>query len=180
MKFIPLALTGAYEVQLEPRRDARGLFARTYCAAEFAQHRLNTSWPQMNMSVSLGAGTVRGLHFQREPAAEIKLVRCLRGRALDVIVDLRSGSRTYGQHLALELCAETRNAIYIPKGFAHGFQTLEEEVELQYLHSTPYAPGHEGGISPTDPDLAIAWPLAIHQMSERDMALPPLSEVTPL
>lgn len=180
MIFTPLDLNGAYQVQLEPRADARGLFARTYCAQEFGQQGLNTFWPQMNMSVSRGAGTVRGLHFQREPAAEIKLVRCLRGRALDVIVDLRAGSRTYGQHLTLELCSETRNAIYIPKGFAHGFQTLEEEVELQYLHSTPYAPGHEGGINPKDPNLAVAWPLAIHLMSERDTNLPPLSEISPL
>lgn len=180
MKFVPLALNGAYEVLLAPRRDPRGLFARIYCAAEFGEHGLNSNWPQMNMSVTIGAGTVRGLHFQREPSAEVKLVRCLRGRALDVIVDLRAGSRTYGQHLALELNADSRNAIYIPKGFAHGFQTLEEEVELQYLHSTPYAPGHEGGINPKDASLAIAWPLAIHQLSERDMALPPLSEISPL
>jgi dTDP-4-dehydrorhamnose 3,5-epimerase len=180
MKFIPLPLSGAFEIKIEPRKDPRGFFARFYCDDEFAAHGLNTDWPQMNISFSRDAGTMRGLHFQRGEGAEIKLVRCLRGKAHDVIVDLRSGSDTFGQHATVVLDAEKRNAIYIPKGFAHGFQTLQDDVELQYLHSTRYGPGFEGGVNMMDPDLAIPWPLTAAQMSERDLSLPPFSEVQPL
>lgn len=180
MKFIPLPLSGAFEIQIEPREDARGFFARFYCDNEFAAQGLVTGWPQMNVSFSRDAGTLRGMHFQREEGAEVKLVRCLRGKAHDVIVDLRAGSDTLGQHTTVLLDADTRNAIYIPKGFAHGFQTLQNDVELQYLHSTPYAPGFEGGINVMDPDLGIRWPLPVAQLSERDQTLPALSEVQPI
>ncbi|WP_370402004.1 dTDP-4-dehydrorhamnose 3,5-epimerase [Sulfitobacter sp. JB4-11] len=180
MIFDPLPLEGAYEVLLEPRGDARGFFARFYCDDEFTRHGLNTHWPQMNISVTRTLGTLRGLHFQRGAAAEVKLVRCLQGRAYDVIVDLRQGSDTFGQHVTVELDAERRNSVYIPQGFAHGFQALEDEVELQYLHSHPYAADHEGGVNVMDPDLAIHWPLPPATLSERDKNLPPLSVVTPL
>ncbi|GAB5436933.1 dTDP-4-dehydrorhamnose 3,5-epimerase [Falsiruegeria mediterranea] len=180
MKFEPLPLKGAYEIHLERREDDRGFFARMYCDDEFAAQGLNTTWVQMNVSLSREAGTLRGMHFQREPAAEIKLVRCLRGRAFDVIVDLRAGSDTYGQHCHVLLDQDALNAIYVPKGFAHGFQTLSDDTELQYCHSTAYAPGHEGGVNPLDPDLGIAWPRPVTVLSDRDQNLPPLAECTAL
>ncbi|QBF29805.1 dTDP-4-dehydrorhamnose 3,5-epimerase [Thalassococcus sp. S3] len=180
MIFRSLPLDSAMEVTLQRRGDARGFFARTFCEDEFASQGLNTRWVQMNISLSAEQGTVRGLHFQRPPSAEVKLVRCLRGRALDVIVDLRKSSATFGHHCALELDAEARNAIYIPEGFAHGFQTLTDETELQYMHSHRYAPQDEGGINPLDKSLSIDWPLPISQLSDRDAALPGLKECEPL
>lgn len=172
MKFRPLSLPGAVEVSLERREDPRGFFARIFCEAEFKQAGLNTAWVQMNMSHSVAKGTLRGLHFQREPASEVKLVRCIRGAVWDVIVDLRAGSDSYGQYCAVTLEASTGNAIYIPKGFAHGFQTLTAEAELMYFHSAAYAPDHEGGINPFDPGLGIDWPLPAANVSDRDRELP--------
>tara|TARA_R110000787_G_scaffold47710_2_gene115463 strand:+ start:2069 stop:2611 length:543 start_codon:yes stop_codon:yes gene_type:complete len=180
MIFKPLSLEGAFEVLLERRIDERGFFSRFYCAEEFSKHGLNITWTQMNLSLTRGIGSLRGLHFQRGIAAEVKLVRCLRGRVYDVIVDLREGSNSFGRHVGVELDAERRNSIYIPKGFAHGFQTLEDEVELQYFHSEPYSPEHEGGINLMDPDLAIDWPLPLAQLSERDKNLPTFAEILPL
>lgn len=180
MIFKPLLLDGAFEVMLEPRGDERGYFSRFYCDEEFSKHGLNTDWAQMNLSLTRGLGSLRGLHFQRGGAAEIKLVRCLRGRIYDVIVDLRKRSNSYGQHVGVELDAERRNSIYIPKGFAHGFQTLEDEVELQYFHSEPYSPNQEGGVNLMDCDLEINWPLPPAHMSERDKSLPALTEISPL
>ncbi|MFT7595260.1 MAG: dTDP-4-dehydrorhamnose 3,5-epimerase [Paracoccaceae bacterium] len=176
MRFAPLSLAGAYEVTLERREDARGFFARIFCEQEFEQAGLNTRWVQMNMSHSNAKGTVRGMHFQRDPAAEVKLVRCLRGAVWDVIVDLRAGSDSYGKICTVTLEAASGNAIYIPKGFAHGFQTLTPDAELQYFHSAVYAPDCEGGISPFDPDLAIDWPLPAVSVSDRDRDLPALAE----
>lgn len=180
MIFRRLSLSGVYEVQIEPREDARGLFARFFCEKEFAAHDLNTHWAQMNISVSNKTGTLRGLHFQRPPHCEVKLVRALRGQVLDVIVDLRAGSPDFGRHVSVILDARLRNAIYIPKGFAHGFQSLTDDVELQYFHSVPYAPGSEGGVQALDPKLGIVWPVPITQLSPRDMDLPPLEEVAPI
>lgn len=180
MIFNDLPLSGACEITLEKHRDDRGSFARMYCADAFAAHGLNTNWVQMNLSFNTASGTLRGLHFQREPAAEAKLVRATRGRALDVIVDLRQGSPGFGQHCQITLDADTGNAVYIPKGFAHGFQTLGEDCELLYFHSTPYRPGFEGGINPLDPDLGIGWPLPPVHMSPRDRALGPLQDCRPL
>lgn len=180
MKFTPLALSGAYEVTLAKHGDARGFFARIFCEEEFAQAGLNTRWVQMNMSHSTAKGTVRGLHFQRDPMAEVKLVRCLRGVVCDVIVDLRAGSKSYGRHCGVTLEATSGNAVYIPKGFAHGFQTLTPDAELQYFHSAPYAPGYEGGVNPLDPELAIDWPLPAVCVSDRDRDLPRLADVAVL
>lgn len=180
MIFSPLALDGAFEIQIEPRGDARGLFARIFCEEEFARHKLNTSWAQMNISISAKAGTVRGLHFQRSPHAEVKLVRALRGRVFDIIVDLRAGSSGYGQHAVVTLDAEQRNAIYIPEGFAHGFQALTDNCELQYFHSAAYAPQAESGIQALDPALKINWPLPVSVRSGRDEALARLEETNPL
>lgn len=180
MIFDPLPLDGAYEINLERREDARGFFARIFCEQEFAAQGLNTAWVQMNVSMSRQAGTLRGMHFQRPPAAEVKLIRCLRGLALDVIVDCRAGSDSYGQFCSVTLDPERRNAIYVPEGFAHGFQTLAPDTELQYFHSAAYAPAQEGGINPFDPDLNIDWPLPPVNLSDRDRALPALKECDPL
>lgn len=180
MIFRDLPLSGACEITPEMREDARGYFARIYCDEEFGAHGLNTEWVQINLSHNTAKGTLRGLHFQREPAAEVKLVRCIHGRVCDVIVDLRDDSDSYGQHCAVTLDAGTGNAIYVPKGFAHGFQTLDMECQLQYCHSSAYKPGHEGGINPLDPDLGIDWPLCPTNMSERDRALGPFKECAPL
>jgi len=180
MKFRELSLSGAWEINIERREDARGFFARSYCDREFSDHGLNTTWVQMNVSFSLIKGTLRGLHFQRDTAAEVKLVRCSRGRVFDVIVDLRSGSPTFGQHCSVVLDSELRNSIYIPVGFAHGFQTLSDGCELQYSHSSAYQIGHEGGVNALDPTLDIAWPLPPTVMSDRDRDLVPLTECKPL
>jgi len=180
MKFVPLSLNGAYEVLIEPHQDARGFFSRFYCNREFKACGLNTEWVQMNLSMSNEVGTLRGMHFQRGEGAEVKLVRCIRGRAFDVILDLRGGSSTFGQHAVIKLDAQTHNSIYIPKGIAHGFQALEDTVELQYLHSNYYDQHYEGGIDALDKDLEILWPLPVTKRSERDMNLLPLSKVSPL
>lgn len=176
----PLALSGSHEVQIEPKADERGMFARIFCSREFADSGLNTEWPQMNVALSIQAGTLRGMHFQRAPYAECKLVRALRGRAHDVIVDLRSGSESFGQHIALELDSEVRNAIYVPEGFAHGYQALTANCELQYFCSSPYAPEAEGGVQALDSELGIQWPLPVTVRSQRDQELPPCSKVPPL
>jgi len=180
MIFTELPLSGAYGIVPEKRGDARGFFARIFCEEEFGNLGLNTGWAQMNISHSAEAGTLRGLHFQRPPMAEVKLIRCMAGRVLDVILDLRHGSPTFGQHTSVTLDAATHNAIYVPEGFAHGFQTLVPGCELQYFHSVPHAPDHEGGVTPLDPRLGIDWPLPVARMSERDRALPKLTEVSPL
>lgn len=180
MIFTPLPIAGAFRVELERRGDARGFFARLYCAEEFAAQGLCTSWVQMNTSLSHRAGTLRGLHFQRPPAAEAKLVRCLRGAIHDVLVDLRAGSPTYGHWHAERLSDDNRAMLYIPEGCAHGFQTLVPETELFYMHSAPYSPAHEGGLHHADPDLAIDWPLPVADLSGRDAQFPMLKDLEPI
>lgn len=180
MKFVPLSLSGAFRVELERRGDARGFFARMFCSGEFADHGLCTSWVQMNTSYSQAKGTLRGLHFQRPPMAEAKLVRCLKGAIYDVIVDLREGSATYGRHEALTLDDDNRSMVYIPQGFAHGFQTLAPDTELLYLHSQVYSPAHEGGLHHADPEIGIAWPLPPSEISERDRGFAPLKDLEPI
>ncbi len=175
MIFRPLPLPGAFEIEIAPHEDTRGLFARIFCEKEFSARGLATRWVQMNVSLSREAGTLRGMHFQRPPAAEVKLVRCLRGRAYDVIVDLRRDSASFGRHCAVTLDPGRRNAIYVPEGFAHGFQALKPDTELMYFHSAAYAPEHEGGVNALDPALGIDWPLAPVNLSPRDRALPPLN-----
>lgn len=180
MIFTPLPLEGAYEISIEPRVDARGFFARIFCRREFRERGLNADWEQVNTALSAAAGTLRGLHFQRAPDGEAKLVRVLRGKALDVVVDLRGGSASRGRHAAVTLDAEARNAVYVPEGFAHGYQTLTEDCELQYFCSASHAPESEGGLQALDPALGIRWPLPVSARSKRDIGLPPLYEVRPL
>jgi dTDP-4-dehydrorhamnose 3,5-epimerase len=180
MIFTPLELAGAYRVDIEKREDTRGFFARTFCRSEFSERGMTTDWVQINTSFNLMSGTIRGMHFQRPPVAETKLIRCVRGAVFDVIVDLRAGSAQYGQWQSVELTADNRSAIYIPEGFAHGFQTLEPDTELLYFHSAPYNETHSDGLNPLDTKLAISWPLGKGLLSQRDLALPQLSDLEPI
>jgi dTDP-4-dehydrorhamnose 3,5-epimerase len=170
MRFVPTSIAGAFDVRHDVRSDPRGRFKRQYCEAEFAAAGLNTRWVQVNHSVTLGRGSVRGMHFQRPPKAEAKLVSCTYGRAFDVAVDLRRGSETFLKWAAVEIDEAT--SFYLPEGCAHGFQALTDEVHLIYQHSAAYAPVAEGGVRHDDPALAIAWPLPIGTVSDRDRAFP--------
>ncbi|HRH95825.1 MAG TPA: dTDP-4-dehydrorhamnose 3,5-epimerase [Prosthecobacter sp.] len=176
MKFHPATLEGVLIVEPEPRRDERGFLARTYCEREFAAQGLNTRWVQQNHTSTRQKGSVRGMHWQAEPLPEIKLVRCLAGRVLDVIVDVRPNSPTFGKWHAEELSAENMRALYIPAGFAHGFQCLEDTCELFYLMSEFYQPDLARGLRCDEPQVGIAWPLSILNLSPRDASLPLLSE----
>ena len=173
MRFVETRLRGAYLVELEPREDDRGSFARTWCHEELAAAGLSTEVSQCSVSRNTKAGTLRGLHFQEAPHEEVKLVRCTRGVIFDVIVDLRRGSESEGQWIGVELTAEAGNALYVPKGFAHGFQTLVDESEVFYMMSDPYAPGASLGVRWDDPGFGIEWPSAESRtISERDRAWP--------
>ncbi len=174
-RFHPIYLQGAYLVEPIVRSDNRGWFFRSYASEAFETAGLTTQWLQMNHSFTQTAGTIRGMHFQHPPYAEIKLVRCLAGAVYDVIVDLRQGSATFLQWFGTELTAQNKQALYIPQGFAHGFQTLTPDCELAYQHSTAYQPGAEGGIPYNDERLAIQWPLPVSIISARDAAHPLLT-----
>jgi len=180
MKFTPLHLLGAYRVDLERKSDERGSFARLFCREEFRQAGLADIWSQCNVSRSVQKGTLRGLHFQRPPRADAKLVKCMTGAVFDVIVDLRKGSDTFAHWTSLTLTAELGEMIYIPAGFAHGFQTLTDRAELLYFHSDSYSPENEGGLRYDDRRVGIAWPLEVSTLSERDRTLPTLSNVEPI
>jgi dTDP-4-dehydrorhamnose 3,5-epimerase len=177
MKFVETCLPGAFIIEIEPHVDTRGFFARTFCPEEFRAHGLETSLAQCSLSLSREKGTLRGLHFQWAPWGEVKLVRCVRGAILDVIVDLRPGSPTFGQHAAVELSAENRRALYVPKAFAHGLQTLVEDTEVYYQISHAHVPESVAGIQATDPALGIKWPLPLTQRSDKDLGLPKLAEL---
>lgn len=172
MIFEETAIGGCFLIALEPRGDERGAFARTMCRDEFSRHGLSGEFVQQNMSVTALAGTVRGLHFQQPPHCEAKLVRCVRGAVLDVVVDLRAGSASHLRHVRVELGDANGRQIYIPPGCAHGFQTLVDDVEMTYLMSAAYAPACEAGLRHDDPVLAIEWPLPVTQVSARDAAFP--------
>jgi dTDP-4-dehydrorhamnose 3,5-epimerase len=163
-----LPLSGLIRVERHSIGDSRGCFSRLFCAEELSAAGWNKPIAQINHSYSAKKGTVRGMHFQRPPHAEMKLVSCIRGEVWDVAVDLRVGSSTFLHWHAERLSAENRCALLIPEGFAHGFQTLSDDVELLYCHSQSYQPVAEGGINPTDPHLGIAWPLPISDLSARD------------
>ena len=173
----PTAITGVVELISQPFRDARGAFLNAFRRQEpvWTQVWGDRSITQVNLSRTEAVGSVRGLHLQRPPHSEAKLVRCVRGRVWDVAVDLRRGSPSYGHWQAVELSAEAGNALLIPEGCAHGFQVLEPGSELLYLHSGAWVPEAETGVHCCDPQLAIAWPLPPAQLSERDQALPPLA-----
>lgn len=168
MRFEETPLTGAFVIEIEPHADDRGFFARTYCAREFEEHGLETRVVQANLSYNRSKGTLRGMHYQAPPAGEAKLVRCIRGAIHDVIVDLRPDSPTYLQHVGVDLTAENRRALFVPALFAHGFQTLEDEVEVFYQVSEFYTPGAERGLRHDDPALGISWPLPVSEISDKD------------
>lgn len=172
MIFTPTDIEGVVVVTPEPRADARGFFARTFCAREFGAAGLRPLVAQANVSFNHAAGTLRGLHFQLPPAAEAKLVRCTRGRVYDVAVDLRPSSPTYLRHVGVVLDADERNALYVPEGCAHGYLTLTDAVEVAYQVSEFYAPGVESGLRWDDPALGIAWPGEVRVISEKDAAWP--------
>ncbi|MDY7000426.1 MAG: dTDP-4-dehydrorhamnose 3,5-epimerase [Thermodesulfobacteriota bacterium] len=175
MKFHETPLKGAYVVEPEPFFDARGGFARIFCQKELAGAGLGCDIVQANRSVNAKAGCVRGLHYQSPPKAETKMVTCIRGAVRDVIVDLRRGSSTFLQWFGKTLTAENMLLIYAPAGFAHGFQTLEDNSELLYLHTEFYSPDHEDGIRHDDPLLGIDWPLEPTGVSDRDRSHPLLT-----
>jgi dTDP-4-dehydrorhamnose 3,5-epimerase len=176
MRFEPTPLSGAYLVHLDPRVDPRGTFARAFCAQEFAAHGLETSFVQANISSNVHAGTVRGMHFQREPHAEVKLVRCVKGAIYDVIVDMREGSLTQLRSFGAELSEDNGLMLYVPKGFAHGYQTLTDGATAFYMVSSFYAPDVEGGLRFNDPKLSIQWPRNVSDTSDKDATWPLLPD----
>jgi dTDP-4-dehydrorhamnose 3,5-epimerase len=169
MIFTSTQLKGALVVDIEPREDERGFFARTWCRQELAAQGLDTEIAQENLSYNRVRGTVRGLHFQHPPHEENKIVRCTRGAIFDVIIDLRADSSSYLQWQGFELTAENRRALYIPKGFAHGFQTLVDHCEIVYQISAFHAPAAAAGYRYDDSAFRIAWPLPVTMISERDL-----------
>lgn len=169
-------LPGLMQIQRQPLADARGALTRLFCAQELADAGWHGPIAQINHTHTVQRGTVRGLHYQRPPAAEAKLVSCLHGAVWDVVVDLRAGSPTFLRWYATELSAENHTALLIPPGCAHGFQTLQDHTELLYLHSALHTPSCEAAVHISEPQLAIAWPLPIANLSARDAAhalLPP-------
>ena len=172
MIFKETSLKGSYVLTLEPVEDERGWFTRTYCKNEFLAIGHNKEWVQMNHSFTKQKGTVRGMHYQRPPYGEIKLVRCIAGSVYDVIIDLRADSATYLQYFGIELSAVNKKMIYIPEGFAHGFQALSNDAELIYHHSQFYLPGVEAGVIYNEPAINIKWPLELTNISERDNSHP--------
>ena len=168
MHLSPTPIAGVFEAQTDPFRDQRGRLTRLFCLNDLRDAHADRPIVQINHSLTHQLGTVRGLHFQRPPHAEAKWIRCLRGRVFDVAVDLRQGSPTLLQWYACELDADRQNAIFIPEGCAHGFQTLEPNSELLYLHTAAYVPNAEGGLRYDDPRIGIAWPLPIGDVSDRD------------
>ncbi len=172
MHFLPTKFDGAVLLEIDPHRDERGFFARTFCEREFAQHGMETRFVQHSISQTSLKASVRGMHFQKGAASEVKLVSCRRGAIVDVIIDLRQNSPTFGQWQGFELTADARNSLYIPKGFAHGFQSLMDDVEVNYLISDFYAPDAAAGYRYDDPAFAITWPLPVSVISEKDRTWP--------
>jgi dTDP-4-dehydrorhamnose 3,5-epimerase len=173
MRFVPLDLNGPYLIELDRHEDDRGFFARTWCREEFAEHGLDPKVAQCSLSRNTHAGTLRGMHFQRYPHAETKVVRCTRGAIFDVIIDLRETSSSRGRWFGAILDAEQGTALYIPHGFAHGFQSLVDDSDVLYLISEPYAPASSDGVRWDDPAFGIEWPEAVRRtISSRDDAWP--------
>jgi len=172
MKFQPLSLDGAYLIDPEPVADERGMFARNFCGREFAARGLDPRIAQCSTSYNRRRGTLRGMHYQVAPFAEAKLVRCVRGTIHDVIIDLRRDSATHMRWIAVELSAENARMLYIPAGFAHGFQTLTDDTEVFYQISQWYSPEHARGVRWNDEALGIHWPLADPIISDKDRSYP--------
>lgn len=172
MKFHPTPIAGAHLVELERRGDDRGFFARVFCQDEFGAAGLATSFVQVNNSTSAKRGTLRGLHYQLPPSAEVKLVRCIRGALYDAIVDLRPDSASFGQWFGAELNDDNRLMMYVPRGCAHAILTLRDDTEVLYMVSATYAPGSERGVRFDDPRFSIEWPVEPVEISPKDRAWP--------
>lgn len=170
MIFEPTSLKGVYIVNPQPMVDKRGWFARTFCKEEFGQIGHTKEWVQMNHSFTNEKGSIRGMHYQIPPHSEIKMVRCIAGAVWDVVLDIRKESDTFLKWTGIELSAENKKMIYIPEGFAHGFQAQTNNCELIYLHSAFYTPEFERGIRHDDPLINIRWPLPVTEVSERDLS----------
>ncbi|HEV7969218.1 MAG TPA: dTDP-4-dehydrorhamnose 3,5-epimerase [Candidatus Acidoferrales bacterium] len=172
MNFFAVPLQGACVIEIEPIADERGFFARTWCAEEFKSHGLNPNLAQCSISFNQQKGTVRGMHYQERPFEEAKLIRCPSGAIYDVLVDLRRASPTYCKWFATELTAANRKMLYVPEGFAHGFQTLTDGAEVFYQISETYRPAHSRGVRWNDPLFGIEWPIRDLIISERDRTFP--------
>jgi dTDP-4-dehydrorhamnose 3,5-epimerase len=177
MIFTETPLAGAFIVDADVFRDSRGFFARTFCQREFEARALDTGVGQGNFAFNHSPGTLRGMHFQYPPASETKLVRCVRGAILDVIVDLRPESPTFLEHVSVELTGANFRSLYIPKRFAHGYQVLGDDTEVTYLLGGFYTPSAEGGLPFDDERLGIAWPRPIGEMSDRDRRWRPFAQI---
>jgi dTDP-4-dehydrorhamnose 3,5-epimerase len=176
--FQPLDISGLFLIELERMEDERGFFSRLFCTETFLQQGLCANYPQWSVSFNKRRGTLRGLHYQSAPHEEVKLVSCTRGAVFDVVVDVRPSSTSRGRWVAVELSDENRSALYIPAGFAHGFQTLTDNAEVRYHISEPYYPDAARGVRWDDPDLAILWPTTAQRViSARDQALPRLRDL---
>jgi dTDP-4-dehydrorhamnose 3,5-epimerase len=176
MKFTKTSLAGLWVIDLELREDERGFLARTFCENEFSAQGLNTRWPQCNLTLTKSRGMIRGMHFQSSPRAEIKLVRCAAGAIFDVAVDVRPNSPTFGKWEGFELNSQNRRMLYIPGGFAHGFQCLADNSEVFYQMSEFFFADLSRGVRWNDPTVAIKWPLPEPILSERDKNLPLLAD----
>ena len=174
MRFEELAIEGVFAIESDPAVDGRGFFARTFDRDAFGERGLALEVVQASVSFNARRGTLRGLHLQTPPHEEAKLVRCLSGSVYDVVVDLRGGSPTFLRWLGVELSSARRNALYIPSGLAHGFLTLEDACELEYLISAPYVPGAATGVRWNDPAVGVEWPFEPVVMSDRDASFPDL------
>ena len=172
MKFTETPLRGAYVIELEPRNDDRGFFARAFCQNELAAHGLENTITQANMSYNFKRGTLRGMHYQMAPHAEVKLVRCIAGAIWDAIIDLRPESPTFSRRWGTELSAENRKMLYVPEGFAHGYQSLTDDSEVLYLVTEFYTPNSERGLRWNDPAFAIEWPIPAPILSPKDAVHP--------
>jgi len=173
MRFLPTAVSGVVLLEQERSEDERGYFARTWCSAELSGQGLEAELVQCSVSFNHRRGTLRGLHYQAPPHAEVKVVRCSRGKIFDVALDLRPDSPGFGQHLGVELSAENGRALYIPRGFAHGFYTLTDGAEVEYLISTPYRPDAARGVRHDDPLFGVTWPGKVEVIAIRDARYPP-------
>lgn len=176
MNILDTAIDGVRIIESASFQDERGAFSRLFCGQELASILRQRHVVQINQSLTFKIGTIRGMHYQKRPQAEMKIVRCLKGRVFDVAVDLREGSPTFLKWVSLELSPEKRNAFVIPEGCAHGFQVLEANSELLYLHTAYYTPACEGGVHFSDPMIAIRWPLPPIDLSSRDESHPFLTE----
>lgn len=172
MQFLSTEIPGVWLIEIDRLADPRGFFGRAYCEAEFEQHGLHTCYPQCNISYNASRGTLRGMHYQKQPAAEVKVVRCTAGAVFDVVIDLRPESPAYCRWQGFGLSAQNRTAVYIPEGCAHGFQTLTDDAELFYMMGAPYSAAHASGVRWNDPVFNIEWPVSDPLLSDKDRLYP--------